>query len=109
MGRRRHECRRGTLKTCATGSAGRWRSGRDDNGLLVPLLKVVNLADFLLAEFLVGVEFLNELLVAPEFFAKPLVLILHGTDFVALIKGGGDTGRAAQVRGYAEGDQAERK
>jgi len=85
------------------------RSRRDDNGLLVPLLKVVDLTDLLLAEFLIGVELLDELLVALEVFTEALILILHGPDLVALLKSSGNPGRAAQVRGYAEGDKAEHR
>jgi hypothetical protein len=82
-------------------------SRRDYDGLLIPLLKVVNLADLLLAEFLVGIKLLDELLVVLEFLAKTLILILHGPDVVTLVKSGWDPGRAAQVRGYANGDKAE--
>ena len=81
-------------------------SRRDYDGLLVPLLKVVNLADLLLAELLVGIKLLDELLVVLEFLAKALILILHGPDVVTLVKSGWDPGRAAQVRGDAEGGQA---
>jgi hypothetical protein len=45
--------------------------------------------------------------VALEIFPKALILILHGADVVALIESGWDPGRAAQVRGYADGDKAE--